>query len=410
MFAYGERRLLILDDDPEIGRTISFIAESIGVSARHTASPSEFFALQLTWAPTHVAIDLVMPEMDGVQVLAQLAHRHCTAQIIITSGLGERVLAAAGRSAEEHGLKIAGVLSKPFSPLTLRKLLSKPAAPDAATQPVAVAHPRSTPFVPTFSGMLEALEGNQLQVYYQPKLSCKDQSLSGFEALVRWNHPLHGVIGPDNFIPFAEAQGLITALTECVVDQALTWFSGWSATHVRAASVPPVTISINLSAKSLKEERLVDDIVRKCTAHAVDPGRVVFELTETSAMVDPTASLDLLTRLRLKGFQLSIDDFGTGFSSMLQLARLPFSEIKVDRSFVISASHSIESRAVIRSIVDLGRSLGMKATAEGVEDAVSLSFLNHIGCDEVQGYYFARPMPAEAIPGWIAGWKPRPES
>jgi len=132
----------------------------------------------------------------------------------------------------------------------------------------------------------------------------------------------------------------------------------------------------------------------------VPPERLIFELTETSAMEDPVASLSLLTRLRMKGFQLSLDDFGTGYSSMLQLVRLPFSEIKVDRSFVMTAARSQESRTVIRSVVDLGRSLGLKSTAEGVEDAQTLGYLNEVGCDLAQGYFIARPMPAEQAAAW----------
>lgn len=408
-----DRKLLILDDDPAIGRTIVFIAEGMGVSARHTTSHEEFFQAHREWHPTHLAIDLVMPEMDGVQVLAQLAQEDCDSRIIITSGLGDRVLAAAARSAQEHGLDIVGVLSKPFFPVILRTMLAKN-SPGNAKRDDTRAKPSTTAARPNLVVIEEefarALKTSEFCVYYQPKVNCATLGLIGFEALVRWVHPVYGVICPDRFIPFAEAHGMIDALTDLIVDESLAWFAKWSVTPADAKvqfgttdAVSPVSLSINLSAKLFSDVSFVERIYEKCRANGVDPARVIFELTESSAMDDPMQSLELLTRLRLKGFQLSIDDFGTGFSSMLQLARLPFSEIKVDKSFVMTAKASSESRAVIKSIVELGHSLGMSATAEGVEDADALEFLNAIGCDSGQGYLFARPMPASAIPEWLAG-------
>jgi len=159
-------------------------------------------------------------------------------------------------------------------------------------------------------------------------------------------------------------------------------------------------MSLNISAKSLVDLQLADNLSDVCQRFQIGTERIVLELTETSAMVDPILSLDLLTRLRVKGFQLSIDDFGTGFSSMIQLVRLPFSEIKVDKSFVMQAQQSSEARTVIKSIVELGHSLGLLATAEGVEDLDTLNYLNTLGCDLAQGYFIARPMWGDAARSW----------
>ena len=145
---------------------------------------------------------------------------------------------------------------------------------------------------------------------------------------------------------------------------------------------------------------MADILIDLCRRSHIAPERVVLELTESSAMVDPTLSLDLLTRLRVKGFLLSIDDFGTGFSSMVRLVRLPFSEIKVDKSFVMDAQHSQESRTIIKSIIELGHSLGLLVAAEGVEDLQTLNYLMSLGCDLAQGYFIARPMPGEAATRW----------
>ncbi|MDE2306238.1 MAG: EAL domain-containing protein, partial [Gammaproteobacteria bacterium] len=196
-------RLLILDDDPQVGKMIRLIAETVGVAARCPEHADEFFELIDDWRPTHIALDLVMPEMDGVEVLVELARRRCTAKIIITSGVGTRVLDAAGRSANEHGLSIAGVLSKPFSPSTLRALLVEeaPALNGGAGSPFA--GPKSTASsLHALSGedLRRGLEAREFALALQPQVHCTNGELAGFEALARWNHPQLGLVGPDRFI------------------------------------------------------------------------------------------------------------------------------------------------------------------------------------------------------------------
>jgi EAL domain-containing protein (putative c-di-GMP-specific phosphodiesterase class I)/ActR/RegA family two-component response regulator len=386
------KRLLILDDDAAIGQTIGYIAEAIGMEIRATTSASEFFDELDRWQPGHIALDLIMPDMDGVEVMVELARRDCRARIIITSGVGSRVLDAAGRSAVEHGLDIAGVLSKPFSPSRLKELLSKDAAPGRPDRSRGTRPDGDDISVDEFA---HALENRELELAFQPKVYCASGMLAGFEALVRWRSPTRGLVMPGSFIPLAESNDLITPLTEQVIDLSLNWFS----TGFDGAK-PDLTLSINLSARTLDVSSFVDQVSSHCVSLGVSPKQVIFELTETSAMADPVASLDLLTRLRMKGFQLSIDDFGTGYSSMLQLVRLPFSEIKVDRSFVMTAAKSEESRAVIRSIVELGQSLSLRTTAEGVEDDQTLNYLKLIGCELAQGYYIARPLSGEDALAW----------
>ena len=386
-------RLLILDDDLLVGQTLATVAENIGLDTRLTSSADEFFGVLDQWNPTHIAVDLVMPDMDGVEVMRLLAERGCQAKIIISSGLGSRILDAARRSAAEHGLKIAGVLSKPFLPGTLQNLLATSEGGEAKR----MTHKRGSerPFEVTEEALRQALERREFQLVYQPKIECKSGTVAGFEALVRWHHPVAGIIMPDQFIGLAENWDLIDALTRQVSEQALRWLS-------TAFSGSALSISINISARNLVDFQLADFASGLCHQLMIDPGRVIFELTESSAMMDPVAALSLLTRVRMKGFHLSIDDFGTGYSSMVQLVRLPFSEIKVDKSFVMAAAQSQEARAVTKSVVDLGHSLGLQVTAEGVEDAPALDFLNTIGCDLAQGYFISRPMSGDAVDAWIA--------
>lgn len=393
------QRLLILDDDPSISATIAMIAEDAGFESSSTSDPEEFFRLVEEWQPSHIALDLVMPQMDGVQVMTRLSKQGCETKIIITSGVGSRVLDAAARSAVEHGLVIAGILSKPFTPAALRTLLQRDKPqPEKASFPGVTGAPQRPDGEFEPDDLRQAILKGQLVLAYQPQVAIDGRQLAGFEALVRWQHPTLGLVMPDRFIPLAESCGLIDELTDAVFEMGLAWLASLFPAGTQGET--GITLSVNISATSLGDRDFVEDALAACERHGIDPGRVVLEITESSAMRDPTATLDQLTRVRMKGFQLSIDDFGTGYSSMLQLARLPFSELKVDKSFVMSTLHSMESRAVVRSIIELGSSLGLRTVAEGIEDAATLEFLSSIGCGIAQGYFIARPLPGDAAAEW----------
>jgi EAL domain-containing protein (putative c-di-GMP-specific phosphodiesterase class I) len=388
----SQGRLLILDDDLAVGQTLALVAEGIGMESRLTTGVEEFFATLDEWNPTHITVDLVMPEMDGIEVMRLLSARGCRARIIISSGVGDRVLDAARRSATEHGLDIVGVLPKPFLPSALRAMLEARRG-KRDTRGGRDSGARGG-FEVTEAVLIQALDRREFQLVYQPKVECKTGALSGFEALVRWHHPVAGILMPDQFISLAENWNLIDALTGQVLDLALRWLS-------QSRCGPKVSIAVNISARTLVDSWIVDLACDICRQVMVDPSRLIFELTESSAVTDTGTALDLLTQLRVKGFQLSIDDFGTGHSSMVQLVGLPFSEIKVDKSFVSASVRSPEARAVTKSVVDLGHNLGLLVTAEGVEDAPTLELLNTIGCDLAQGYFIGRPMTSDVIADWI---------
>jgi EAL domain-containing protein (putative c-di-GMP-specific phosphodiesterase class I)/ActR/RegA family two-component response regulator len=392
-------RLLILDDDEAVGLSIGNFAEDVGFAARVATEAAAFLDHAAGWNPTHIVLDLIMPQTDGVEILNELAQAGCGAKIILMSGADRRVLAAARRSAIEQGLAVIGVLSKPFSPDILHSLLDSYGlrrVTDArdggdwrsALSPAPPAHM-------TYAEFHDAIEQHQLFLVYQPKIRCSDQGLAGVEALVRWQHPTRGLIAPSGFVPFAESCGLIDAMTQLVVELALKC-------HAEHRDAQNRHIAINLSAKSLVDHRLPERLVERCHFYGVDPKNVVLEVTETAAMADPAATVSLATRLRLKGFQLSIDDFGIGYSSLAQLARLPFSELKVDAAFVSEVRRSSESRKIVAAMVGLGHSLGMTVTAEGVGDSETLAFLRNAGCDFAQGYFIGRPVPPEALRGWQA--------
>lgn len=400
------KKLLILDDEPAIGQLLLDIAESAGVACKYVSAPSAFHQTIKEWDPTHLVIDLRMPEMDGVEVMEQLAHSGCAAEIIILSGVDERVLDAAAQSAADYGLNFVGVLSKPFTPKAVTMLLSDSLGGSVSRngKKPFVFSPRSRSM--SRAELKQALENGYLEAFYQPKIECKSNRLVGFEALSRIRHPEWGLILPDSFIRVAESHNLIYDLTLSILDQALSFLarkfgSNPAGDCAQSFSSSPLRVAVNVSCQILRRKEFVEDLLLRCRKYDVSPERVILELTETAAMENPAESLALLTRLRVQGFHLSIDDFGIGYSSMLQLVKLPFSEIKIDKSFVMTATSKAESRTVISSVVSLGRSLNLCSTAEGIEDAETLDYLRYIGCDTAQGYLISRPVPESQILQWI---------
>jgi diguanylate cyclase (GGDEF)-like protein len=242
-----------------------------------------------------------------------------------------------------------------------------------------------------------AVEADDLLLHYQPKVDLRHRTVVGVEALLRWPHAKRGMVPPDKFIPLAERTGLMKPLTRLVLDKAAREARQWE----RDGRFLPV--AVNVSARSLHDRLIVDDVAEALRAHDLDPARLQIEITESAVMADENRAAETLSGLSAKGVSLSIDDFGTGYSSLRLLRRLPVSELKIDRSFVMGmAGEAGEDTAIVRSTNDLGHNLGLTVVAEGVEDEWTLDLLAAFGCDLAQGYHIARPMPAAEIPGWIA--------
>ena len=246
-----------------------------------------------------------------------------------------------------------------------------------------------------------ALAADQLFLEYQPKLDCRLGLITGAEALVRWNHPTQGIIPPDQFIALAEETGLIRGVTDWAIATAAAQVARWRADHLNLE----VAVAVNFSARDLEDLDLPERLEQHCRNAAIDPAFLTLELTETSAMRAAVQMMDVLTRLRLKGFKLSIDDFGTGYSSLIQLQKMPFSEVKVDLSFVTQMMSNAGCRVIVEVIIDLARKLGLKSVAEGVEDDATLKCLVEMGCDMAQGYYLSRPIAAERIAEFVRGYE-----
>jgi EAL domain-containing protein (putative c-di-GMP-specific phosphodiesterase class I) len=231
-----------------------------------------------------------------------------------------------------------------------------------------------------------------LVLYYQPQVSLIDQRVIGYEALVRWNHPVRGILAPDEFIPVAEESDLIVKLGRWVLNEACRQMAEW---HGKYHSQPPLTISVNVSPRQLTDARLLEDVEKTLAKTGLDPKSLKLEMTESSIMGDPEATLCTLRALKLMNLGLEIDDFGTGYSSLSNLHLLPFDTVKIDRSFVKELGSADEGAEIVRTILELARSLEMRVIAEGVETEDQLRTLTALGCDCVQGYYFSKPKSAQ---------------
>lgn len=251
------------------------------------------------------------------------------------------------------------------------------------------------------SELRQAIDSDQLVLHYQPKVRVDTGRIASFEALVRWEHPTQGLLYPDRFIPLAEQTGLIDRLTEWVVGQALADLRSYTN---RADGL---TVAVNISARNLGHADFADKIVGALERAQVAPDRLYVEVTETALMTDPEGAASVLETLNRVGVRVSIDDFGTGQTSLSYLSTLPIHELKIDRSFIADMTENASHAAIVRSIVELGHNLGFQIVGEGVETAGILSSLAATGCELVQGYLFARPMPLARLKGWIATYDPQ---
>jgi diguanylate cyclase (GGDEF)-like protein len=240
-----------------------------------------------------------------------------------------------------------------------------------------------------------AIEHQQLVLHYQPIIDAQTSNVLGVEALVRWQHPEHGLLPPSEFIPLAERTGLITPLTHYVLKAALQQCRHWSQAGHELA------VAVNVSARRLLDLTFPDEVAGLLATWEVPPRLLVVEITESTIMADPAHALEVLGRLDRIGVQVAIDDFGTGYSSMANLKSLPVHELKIDRSFVTHMTSNTSDAVIVQSTIDLGRNLGLRVVAEGVEDAVTWQELDELGCHAIQGYYVSRPIPAEDLTGWL---------
>jgi len=339
--------------------------------------------------PDVILCDLEMPEVDGIEFLRAVAERKLAHGVIIISGREPEILTSVEAMVRSLGLAVLGKLSKPVSPQDLWSVLSRdPAAP----------LPSAAERAPAFGAreLRRAIEAREFQCEFQPKVRLDTGRLVGVEALARWRPPGAAPIGPKEFVPVMVREGLIAPLTAQMLDAACRALIAWDRRGLM------LTAAVNVSMSALADLETADRFAAQVRAHGVDSRRVTFEVTETEVMSDVTTVLTVSARLRLKGFHLAIDDFGTGYASLAQLNTIPFTELKIDQTFVRNCGQSKQLRNIVRSSIELARRLNIRTVAEGIESREEWDFLRLSGCDEGQGHYIARPMPEAGILGYAS--------
>jgi EAL domain-containing protein (putative c-di-GMP-specific phosphodiesterase class I)/ActR/RegA family two-component response regulator len=376
--------LLVFDDDAAIGRLVQRVAVLSWLTAKAVTEVAAFEESLATEPPHIVVLDLQLGDTDAVEQLRFLAGRQFAGAVIIMSGFDGRVLEATASVGRSLGLNIAAALSKPIEVTELEAVLDQL---------------QTTPHSISGESLLDAIGNNELFLEFQPVVSRQPKMLKKLEALVRWNHPTLGRVSPADFLPIAEAdREIIDALTDWVIDAAVR---AWRVLLDMGVSMP---IAVNISPLNLRDISFPDRVSRKLAAAGMPATHLCLEVTETAASSDPTRMMDILTRLRLKGMRLAIDDFGTGYSSLTALRSLPYSEIKIDQTFVADMTTSRDSEMIVKAIVDLARNMGMTTVAEGVDSEEKAAMLEAMNVDLLQGFLIARSMPVESVPGWLAAW------
>ena len=393
----GEGLTFLVVEDHEFQRAMVVeMLESIGASAVHEAADG-FSAMEvireLDQAFDVIVTDIDMPGMDGMAFIRRLGEARARSSLIITSALERALLDTIETMAGAYGMRLLGPIEKPPSPERFADLValhwkSRP-NPERAGK-------RASLF--SLEEILAGLHAEEFGPYYQPKIELRSGRVKGAEALARWQRPGGGVILPYAFIGQLENSDHIGELTWLMLAQSARDCRQW-----RDAGLD-LNVSVNISVKLLADPAIADAITWQVTNQGLEPRHMILEITESAAMQSVGPVLENLSRLRMKGFGLSIDDYGTGYSSMQQLTRIPFTELKIDQSFVMHAAHQESSRMILESSLEMARKLRIVSVAEGAETSEDWNLLRECGCDLAQGFFVAGAMPAQDFPDWVRGW------
>lgn len=394
-----ELRLLVVEDDDFQRRMLAIQLRHLGaVDVNEAFSGREALALLSDIGEVDIIItDLDMPGMDGMELIRRLGESACTASVIISSALDAPLVESVRTMTTTYGIDLLGVLEKPPETQEILRLIGAYKPGQNNSRPFAA--PAAEQYSP--AELNTALEADQFEPFFQPKVELATGRLCGFEGLARWRHPDRGVLSPHAFIDIMESDGLIDKLTEVMLDKASRECVAWHRAGL------DIRVSVNLSPSSLADVNLASHLINRVRLQGLDPGHMILEITETAVMEHVGAALENLARLRMHGFNLSIDDYGTGYSSLQQLNRIVASELKIDQSFVTQAGYRKSRRIMLQSCLDLASKLKLTAIAEGVETRQDWRLLSAYGCDQAQGYFIGKPMAADAVADWVREWDTR---
>ena len=384
------RSALILDDDPTVGFVLCKMLSALGVANRHFVDPLAFLAEARVNPPELILLDLALGQSDAIDLIRKLEVLKYRGRVLLVSGKDVTILNEAERIGRTHGLWMLSPLQKPVRVSDIAGRLDAPSQPPTEADQAGAKAARPKPR----ADLDEALREKWLEVWYQPKICLKALSVSGAEALVRVRHPTQGLIQPIDFLPPA-SDPLYRPLTAFVMRRAM---ADWAAFAQRGFSLK---LAVNIPASVLNAPGFVDVLRRMIPTDKSFPG-VVLEITEDEIIRDPEWLREIATQVRLYNAAISIDDFGSAYASLSRLKDLPFSELKLDRSFVAGCADDPLKRSLCQTVVDLGHRFGASVCAEGVEEESDLRSLMSQSFDTVQGYFFAKPMPAADFIAFMA--------
>lgn len=388
-------RIMIVDDDDVMVEVIQSALEDRGfdncASASNGQEALDMFDHDSNSNPYNVLIiDLNMPEMDGIELLRHIAERQYRGYVIILSGADNALLQAAGELARAHHLTIIDVLKKPVNIEELHQSLKKM----ANIQPLV--NQSSGEFKPVETEELEAaIQLDQFVIHYQPIITIETNEVSCVEALLRWDSPKRGIVLPDSFIPKTEQTKLINPITLWLIEKLADQAAAWKNEGFNFG------ICFNLSVENLKLLDLPEYIEEQCKRAGIKLDTFTAEVTESRLLDTIEKTIEVIMRLRLKGINIAVDDFGTGYATMDSLNKIPFSQLKIDKSFIKDADKQDKTRAILESTIRLAKSLDISVVAEGVETEQEFNFIRALGADFVQGFYFSKPLPADELIAWL---------
>ena len=384
-----ELHIVVIDDDSFMINVVTRLLGSMGYKNVQSASNGKAAIKIMDGRSFDLVIsDLRMPDMDGIELMRHLAVMEPCPSVILMSGVDKKIMASAERLAKVHQLSLLGTIIKPVKRDELERLIGKL---DTTTKTKKKGHLKSLPV----EEVKEGIAAGRVMVFLQPKVTMSNKVVVGAEALARWKNDDGSVLGPAAFVPVAEKYGLMTELTDAVIDSALAIMVGWPAIASN------LKISINVSIDNLSDVGFADRLVAKAKAAQVPLDRLVLEITETKIMENLKEPLDILSRLCMQGTGLAIDDFGTGAAGFESLQALPFTELKIDRAFVHGASNDADKMTILQSIFAVAQRLEIETVAEGVEDQDDWDLLASMNCDLVQGFIIAKPMPPDEFLQWL---------
>ena len=338
-------------------------------------------------------IDLHTAGIDGMELIRHMAKIATDTAVIMSGAIDSSLEFSVSTLSSAYGINLLGFVQKSDGVEALEAAIKRYVPQENSGKD---AEPERLTF--DIGDILMALANGEIVAYFQPKVDLVSGRVVGAEAFARWEHPQHGVLSPSHFIPVLERYNQLDQLTHHMIDQSAAACCRWHAAgHL-------ISVSINLGTAMLSDPHATEVIFTQVAAYELDPSFVVFEITESAANKDVPECLENVVRLRMKGFELSVDDYGTGNASMQQLLRIPFSELKIDRSFVAGAADNETLATVLRSSLDLAAKLDKISVAVGIESRQDWDFLKKIGCAYGQGFYIAKPMPAATLPGWMQEW------